>query len=323
MSRLRRRLRPYYNGVASFGIGGLQRVSPWLGHAGNLRLGRLFGHAWYTLYWKHRRTALENIRRIGLGGATPRSRRRLARRSFVTAGSTVFEAVHATGWSPDYVRSIVTVEGESNWSDALARGKGVVCVSAHYGGWPLVALHLRYERDVPTAMIIRGGHHLRGVDPLRRMRERHGVQHYELRAGTLGYLRTLTGGGAVVLLADLYPNKRRSVESEFLGRSIPSLSGYAEVARLTGAAVLPVLTWRTDEDSRRHVIGFREPVFPDTSLEEGEDVRRMVRHANRCFEEQIRRRPDQWLWMRDRWRFETARAADRRRPLPSASSALR
>ena len=50
-----------------------------------------------------------------------------------------------------------------------------------------------------------------------------------------------------------------------------------------------------------HVFDLAEPLFPDKSLDEEADIRRLTETVMASIEAQIRSDPGQWFWYNKRW----------------------
>ena len=224
------------------------------------------------------------------------------------------ELVMASRWDADYLRRAVTIEGAENWRRAAATGKGIIAVSGHFGGWELrnSALHLHMETPV---CLIAVGYTDADIDSkVRDMRGAHGVRCYRYDDRSLGYLTALRRNGAVSMLIDRSTDKLRHIEVDFLGLRAKFPTGFAHMARQTGAAVLPNFMIRDAASPLRHRLLITEPIYPDPDREAGEDIRRMTQLAVSRLDEQIRRYPEQWAWMLYPWYDETDSHGGTRRP---------
>jgi KDO2-lipid IV(A) lauroyltransferase len=92
------------------------------------------------------------------------------------------------------------------------------------------------------------------------------------------------------------------VEIPFFGRPAPTPVGPAKLAIRSGALALAGFIHR-DAEGIQHV-RFQEPV--DTAVMS--DPLELTTFMTRAIEEQIRRVPDQWVWMHDRWKVRGKKA---------------
>ena len=62
-----------------------------------------------------------------------------------------------------------------------------------------------------------------------------------------------------------------------------------------------VVTGRRRVGLSHHVFDLAEPLFPDKSLDDETDVRRLTETVMAVIEAQIRADPGQWFWYNKRW----------------------
>jgi KDO2-lipid IV(A) lauroyltransferase len=86
------------------------------------------------------------------------------------------------------------------------------------------------------------------------------------------------------------------VFAPFFGIPASTSKGLAVISLRTGAPVVPVFIRRVD--GGRHRVEFEAPLpFPAAG-----DVTGYTAAFNRTIEAAIRRAPEQWFWMHERWR---------------------
>ena len=111
------------------------------------------------------------------------------------------------------------------------------------------------------------------------------------------FLKLMRQGVPVAMMCDL--REVRGVEVPFFGRPAPSTSFPALLAVADG---LPILIVRTLRRPRSH-FSFEwkvlQPVRGGASRED--DVRATTALIQSCFEEWVRERPGEWMWVHRRW----------------------
>jgi len=102
-------------------------------------------------------------------------------------------------------------------------------------------------------------------------------------------------GGILAFVID--QNLRtESVKVPFFGRPAPTPIGPAKLAVRTEALAVPAFIARLDDG--RHHVRFLEPI----ECKRGDDPVALTARITQDIEDQIRRAPEQWVWMHDRWR---------------------
>ncbi len=208
----------------------------------------------------------------------------------------------------------IDIEHLENYTSPLARGRGVVVVSMHFGSWEIgiagwnaqggeMALlaevltpHELFDRVIGS----RGQQRVK-VIPLDVAAMRAGDANTARRIGAAAMrevVRTLRRGGTVAMAIDrdLVGNGE---PMPFFGATAPIPVGVVEIAVRSGAAIVPVILYRND----RRV---RAVPHPEISYERGapreQEVRRVTREVLTLFEAAIREHPDQWHVLDPIWR---------------------
>ena len=182
--------------------------------------------------------------------------------------------------------------------EAMARGKGTLLVSGHYGGWEVGGLAIMsVVKKTMTVARPLDNELLEG--DLQRMRERTGAEVIDRRKAARGLLKTLSSNGVVVLLPDQAVQPREGVLSPFLGRPAWTTPAPAKMALKTGATIVFAFCI---PDGLRHRLEFQEPIRVDQLEESERDVVALTNRINAVISRRIAERPELWLWMHDRWK---------------------
>ena len=184
--------------------------------------------------------------------------------------------------------------GWNHFSTALNSGRGVLLVTPHLGNWEFGAPLLRRHGQRPLVLtapepggqfteIRAAARALQGIDTL---------VVGEDPFAFVEVIRRLQDGGVVALLVDR-PPAATAVEVPFFGRPFQASIAVAELARATGAVVLPVFIVRDVHGYQAHAL---EPVAYDRRAL-GTRAARVALTAEilRAFEPVIRQFPDQWF----------------------------
>ncbi len=186
----------------------------------------------------------------------------------------------------------LNVEGGDHLAAARAAGRGAVLVTAHYGNWE--AARLAAQRlGCETGIIYRALNN-RYLDrfalKLLACAGRPVLQ--KGRRGMRQLVSHVSRGGFVMILVDQRNTGAPLID--FLGRPAETATAAAEVARRTGAALIPV-------HAARNVAGRRFDVTFEAPVTEG-DRKVMMAEVNRRIGAWIEAAPEQWFWFHRRWR---------------------
>ncbi len=256
------------------------------------KLGRLLGRSAAPLARHRRRVVMTNLENC-LPEIPATERRSLARRHFEACGIAIMETGRA--WFADLAAldARLEVEGGDQFEAALASGRGVLVVGAHFvtlelvgallaRRWPLDAVYRR-QRNAALEWMQSAGR--RGFGRL--------IDHRDLRT----VIARLRAGRAIWFAADQDHGARSSEFLPFFGIPAATLTSPARIARLTGARVLRLEHWRnTDQSSFTARFRTLPRPFP------GSDPRADAALLNACLETAIRERPEQYLWLHRRFK---------------------
>jgi KDO2-lipid IV(A) lauroyltransferase len=202
--------------------------------------------------------------------------------------------------SDDDVRSDIAVSGRENLDAALAKGKGVIALSAHLGNFFLVGTRLSV--DGYTAWVLvnqpREGQFAKLMDDYR-LQARQKTIHARPRHAALQELyRVLRGNGIAVVIADEY-RKGAGVQVSLFGRPVLARRGPVTLALRTGAAIVPVIMLRGPDNRLRLLI---EPeINLARSGKHKSEIKENTVRITRWLEQTVRAYPEQWNWMNIQW----------------------
>ncbi|MFZ5470378.1 MAG: lysophospholipid acyltransferase family protein [Myxococcota bacterium] len=262
-------------------------------------LGDFFGTLAFLFAARERKKALASLA-IAFPELSAAERTRVARASFRHLGRCAFElcgierldaAMEAwVEWSADDRRVLEA---------ALARGRGVVFVSGHVGHWELLARRVALA-GFPCQTIAKETTDPRLTALVERFRSSAGLR--SIWRGQDGaakqMLRALKAGEILGLLID-QDTQVQSVFVPFFGRDASTPRAAADLALRTGAAV--VLGFCQRVASRRYRL-FLQEVRLSHSGDRERDVHALTAALTQGIEQAIRRFPEQWVWMHQRWK---------------------
>jgi len=260
-----------------------------------LERGARLGRLWHALDRSHRRLATRNI---GLGlGLDPQAAARIARACFENIGRTLAE-FSRPGGRIDELLERVDLEGTEHLHAALAGGRGVFILTGHCGNWELLAA--RISREVPVTGLARAMANPLIDATVEAQRRAAGARTMNARDSAHEVLRLLRRGEAVGMLLDQNALRSERVFVPFLGRPAATNFGLAMLALKSGAPVLPAFSARGADGRHRAWIG-----APIPSAETGDRAARIGVSTARytaAIEGYVRRYPEQWFWVHDRWK---------------------
>lgn len=255
-----------------------------------------------TVYYLHprlRRVGLRNLE-IAMPELPLKERRRIVRGVFRSLGRLLAEFCRFPKYRRDNVSSVAVYEGFENFDAAERRGKGVLLLTAHLGGWE-VGSFVHSVHGHPLRIVIRPLDNPYIDRLVERYRTLHGNRTFAKNDFARGLLSAMRNRDTVGLLMDQNMTPPQGVFVPFFGVQACSASGIARVARKTDAAVVPAFTiW--DDVLRKYRIRFDPPLTLVRTADAEKDVIANTAKFNQVLEEYVRKYPDQWLWVHRRWK---------------------
>jgi KDO2-lipid IV(A) lauroyltransferase len=261
------------------------------------RLANLYGYLLYALTLRRQRLADANLAATFGDRLSPSERRRIRLAVTQNMCKVFVELFKASTFTREQIRDLVPAEGLEALHNALARGNGAMIVTGHFGNWELLGARLAAE-GVDLAVVARDASDAGVASMINESRERLGMKVIEKR-DLRAMNAHLRANGVLGILPDQH-SRKGSILLDFLGRPAWTVRSPALIALRTGAPLIPAFCLRHPDDS------LRVTVLPAIDTEglgnRDEATMELTRRINAALEEQILTRPEQWLWLHNRWK---------------------
>jgi KDO2-lipid IV(A) lauroyltransferase len=268
-----------------------------------LVLGVALGKFTFSILRIRRRVALENLAQA-FPEKSAAELKRVARRSYEHFGMMVMEYLRLPRLSESELRQRISFsmpQEQNPYEQALALGKGAICMTGHFGNWEylgaLVALrypmvYLYQEQNNPY------------VDALiRDIRTRMRMPTIPRGTALRGILKALRQKKFVAILADQDAGSN-GLFVNFLGRPASTGRGPAAFVLKTAAPIVFCVAVR--QPGGRHRVEAELVTFDfsqnGAALSEEEKLTVITAAWTKVLEKYIRQYPDHWFWMHRRWK---------------------
>jgi len=250
----------------------------------------------------HRRLHRVGMRNLSLAfpEKTEAERKRILRGVYTSLGRLLAEFSKFPSYTKKNVANVAIHDGLENYLAASARGKGVLFMTAHLGGWE-VGSFVHSLLGYPHNLVVRDLDNPYLDSMVRNLRTMHGNKTFDKDEFARGLLAAMRRGETVGVLMDTNMTPPQGVFVDFFGIPACTPSGVARVAMHTGAAVLPAFTiW--DKKLGKYRIRF-EPAVPAICTGDADaDALANTAAYTKVIERFVREYPDQWLWVHRRWK---------------------
>lgn len=259
----------------------------------------LLGLIWFRIDKRHRTVVLDNLTLAYPGRLTSFETQRMAIRIFKQTAAILFEVIWAYKKPKEELFDLFTVLGAEHLSNAIKKGKGVILLTCHMGNFELLV----------AALPKIGLNHPYGIyrkfdfKPLERlmreMRQRFGAILIPMRGASKKIEAVLHGGGVMGTLLDQSVDWYKGVFVDFFGRPACTNSGFAKLALKTRASVVPMYTVR---ENMRFLIEFLPEIPLSETGDRIKDIEINTQNYTAAVEAMVRKKPDQYFWVHNRWK---------------------
>ena len=272
----------------------------------------------YRGFSAFRNRSLANIR-TALGDRLDDSAIELtARRSLRNFFRACVEIAVALESRDDQLRARIALVGRDHLDAALAKGNGVLLLSAHLGNFFLVGSRLAME-GYPAAVLVNQPRDDRFAELMDdyRLQVRQRTIHARPRRQALREVHgVLRQNQVVVVIADEF-RQGSGIEVPFFGGTVIARRGPVTLALRTGATIVPACLVRQADDSLKLIIE------PELELDRsGKGIAQISENTLRMtqwLERTLRAYPDQWNWMNIRhWATRCEQVKNRQQRLRRA-----
>jgi lipopolysaccharide heptosyltransferase II len=259
------------------------------------RVGQFLGVCAWMFSGKYRRLAKRNLEIAFANEKSPRELHQLVRRHFRQLGANLLCSAKLTQLSPERVLEHVEVENIESMAREFRAGVPVVLVLSHLGTWEVFAqLMPKFVGFVRGSSVYQSLGN-RFIDKhVRRTRSQTGLELFDRRDGFEPVIELLRSGGGVGVLSDQHAGDH-GVWTPFFGRLASTSPLPALLAKRTRAALIAAGVYTTGPARWRIV-------FTERFDQTGASVAVLTSKINRVIEEQIRRAPEDWFWVHNRWK---------------------
>ena len=264
--------------------------------AAQLQIGSALGRLIRRLPLAYVRIARRNIE-LCLPTLSARDQARLVDQHCQSLGVGLCETAN-TWWSSDRrVHKLAQIQGLENLQAALAKGRGAIMIGGHFTTIEIATRIL--GTVVPLNVVYRPMKNAVLSHTMFTSFSRNGkpIAHDDIRT----MIRALKKNEAVWYAPDQSYRNKGAAMVDFFGIPAATTTATSRLARISGAAVLTYFPERLPGNA-----GYRVVIGPALEDFPGIDPICDVERFNRLLEAQIRRVPEQYLWVHRRFKGLTA-----------------
>lgn len=198
----------------------------------------------------------------------------------------------------------IRIQGRENLDRALENGKGVVAVSAHLGNFTLIGPKM-VAAGYPFSMLVKELEYTGIARTLRTIQDMQKGRYIYInpwREALRQILTCLRKNEIVCLLSDERKGQSE-VQVDFFGHPAQTATGAAVFSLKTGAPLVPIFIVRHENGS--HTIFIEPQLDVPLSGNQRKDILSLTAASTKAIENYVRKYPDQWFWLNNRWKIKS------------------
>ncbi|AKF24344.1 lipid A biosynthesis acyltransferase [Sulfurovum lithotrophicum] len=262
-------------------------------------LMRGFSYLVYIVDRKHRKIAKVNLDLAYGNTLTEAEKEHIVRECYFYLAMTLADFVKNQGISRERLLSKVTFKNSYILEDALKEGRKVILVTAHYSNWELVALSIAAKFGPLTGV----GRKLDSPtmdEILNQNRQQFDIEMLDKKGAMKSMIQALKHNRMLGLLVDQNTSENEGVLIDFFGKPVRHTPSAAILSRRFDAVIIPVFI--TTEDHKHYELTFYDPIQTEKTEDKEGDILRSVQQQANITEEIIRKKPEEWFWLHQRWK---------------------
>ncbi len=262
-----------------------------------MKLGRgLASFIWIFLPAKRKNIAVNNIRRC-LNVSTEESAR-IAKESAIQCGE-IFMEVFSFPKLKDNMQNHVKIIGlEHLTAYKNSSERGAVIMTCHSDNWELMGGAFA-QNGIPLVGVAKK-QKSEGADKfINEFRTLIGM-HITYRSGVREMYKMLDEGHFIGLIMDQDVGRNDGVVVKFFNQATNFVTGAASMSRFRKIPIFPAFMHRNPD--RTHTLEIFPPLYVEKTADKHADIKKMTQRLATLIETHIKKYPDEWFWLHDRWK---------------------
>jgi KDO2-lipid IV(A) lauroyltransferase len=276
---------------------GVARLVSLLSWKGAQSFGAFLGLVWFHLLRIRRGQVRHNLA-YALPNRTD-EHYRISRTVYRNMGISGIELFKMRSMSGEEILEKVRNHGLEQYEEALARGRGIIVVTGHFGNFDLLACS-QALRGVKLAIVSRDLHGKGSNRFWMETRQSSGLTIFPDTGSAREILKWLRSGNVLGLVVDQRTGPSEGgIVSPFLGQDVWTSTAPAKLASRTGAALLPVRIERREDGD--HDLFVEKEIEMQNGISTNDRVAQVTADINHVLEKWVQDLPASWMWLHKRF----------------------
>lgn len=253
----------------------------------------------YAIDFKYKKVAKVNLDLAFEDTMSEDEKTRIIKKCYKNMLYLLKEFIENQNISKENLLNKVTFHNEHIYQNAFKQNKKIIFLTAHYGIWELLPLAIG-AKICPMSVIGRKLDSPKMNEILEKNRQQFNITLFEKKGAMRGMLKALSNGSSVGLLVDQNTSEQDGILVSFFGKLVRHTPAAAQIARKTGATIIPVFI--TTNDYEKFDITFYDEISTQNTDDNEEDIRQSVQAQANITQKMIEKKPDEWFWFHKRWK---------------------
>ncbi|MCX5707376.1 MAG: ELM1/GtrOC1 family putative glycosyltransferase [Candidatus Omnitrophica bacterium] len=263
-------------------------------------IGRALGDLAYLVDLKHRAVAYANIKTALGSQLSPAQIRGLVRKFYRAFGQNIIEIFYIPSFNKKYLKNYVSIEGYDHVLEAFRKGKGVIFVAVHAGGWELANV-ICANLGFAFSMFVREQNFPHVDNILNLYRSSKGCRFIQRENELRELIGVLKANESVAMTID--QGGKNGTTVKFFNKYASMASGAIRLALKLDCSLVPVFPVRIQGPKIKFWV---EPAFKlQKTGNPEEDVRNNLQEMVKIFEKYIAKYPQEYLWTYKSWKYSS------------------
>jgi len=259
-------------------------------------LGASLAGIYYCLAFHDRRFVKANLRII-FPEKSSRELRKISRMVFRNFAKYLVDFFRFERLDRAYIDKNIKLENLHYFDQALAKGKGVVVLTAHLGNWELGGVVIA-QLGYPFWAVALPHKNKKVNDFFDGQRNRKGVKVIAMGKAVRSCITEIRNNHMVALVGDR-DFSEKGIVLDFFGKPMHFPEGPAALSLMTGASIVPGFMLRNPDDS--FTLRIEKPVEFTPSGNKEKDLADLIGVYKNIIQDYVRKYPEQWYVFRKFW----------------------
>lgn len=258
-----------------------------------LFIGKIIGHLFYRIARYRREIAQTNIA-LCFPELSAEQQETIVRQHFHSVGVSLAETALCWWGSDRQLQKLLHIDGLQYLQEELKKGHGVILLSAHYTTLEISGgLLAQLQQMAVTYQDLRNPLFNQIMIAARKRKFEPAISRHDIRS----MIKALKNNKVVWFATDQDSGVKNTLFVPFFGQIAATQTASSRMAKVSKSPVLPFISRRLD-----NARGYQLTILPPLEDFPSDNIAQDITRVNQLIEEQVRKAPEQYLWIHRRFK---------------------